>query len=136
MALEVLSLTRNIGEIDRVDERRQLLLDCYVAAIRSSSDHAVRADLAAVENFRKDLVQLCDRLKTDSSPAALSESTNTIAVAQRTFQTETEEYIEELRRNLGTATRTVKEIVTQFTGVGASHHESLQSDIDNLRQLQ
>ena len=142
MGLEVLSLSRSITEIDRVedhrpsDDQRRVLLGHYINVICAVSDHAIRADLAAVESYQKSIRELLQRLDGDPSPEVLAASPRQFAEAQKVFQQDTEKQVEELRSNLTMTSRMVKELMVQLTGIGTSHHESLQGDIESLRRLQ
>ena len=96
MGLEVLSLSRNITEINRVDDQRQVddqrrvVVEHYINVIRAASDHAIRADRAAVENFQKSITRLCERLSGHPAPEIIAASPREFAEAQKIFQQSTE----------------------------------------------
>lgn len=146
MALEVLSLSRNITNpvADRpsvndrrtAEDDRRVIVGHYINVISAAADHAVRADLRAVETYQNSIHRLRDRLAADPSPDLVTASSSEFAEAQEAFQRDSEKQINELRSNLTATSRMVNELMAQLTGIGTSHHESLQGDIEGLRRLQ
>ncbi len=153
MALEVLSLSRNLPEVPRaqdppeVEDRkikghppandcRRIILRHYIDVIRATSDYAARVNSEAVKTYQKAIQQLCERLNDDSPLEIIAASPQQFVEAQKMLQHDTENQVEELRSNLTATSRMMKELMSQLTGIGTSHHESLQGDIEGLRQLQ
>lgn len=136
MAVELFSLNKHIAELDRMEATRNLTMSCYAAAIRSVADHVVRFEGMFVEQHRQEMLKLAGLLEENDDAAALKRSRVAFATAQQRFQHQAEDRLAELRSNLSATSKLLQDMMTQFSGVGAKHHQGLEGDIQQLKALQ
>ena len=133
--MQLLSLKKNIDDLDRMDRERRELYAAIGQTIRVVGETAIRFDDEQTNRYKGRLRQLAERL--DTSPRELlSGVQREFKTHQSGYQAEAEEYIFALRANLTSTARLLQEMMANVDVRGSSHQTDLGQEINNLRALQ
>ncbi|MCX6592079.1 MAG: hypothetical protein NTZ56_11180 [Acidobacteria bacterium] len=133
--MQLLSLKKNIDDLDRMDRERRDVYEAIVNTIRVVGETTIRFDDEQASRHKARLIRLAEQL--GSSPKELLGGVQReFAGHQTRFQSEAEEYIHALRANLSSTARLLQEMMANVDVRGSNHQTDLGQEIENLRSLQ
>src|SRR5260370_27152612 len=105
----MISIQSSLCELDRCDQMRAAVLDCYVLAIKNIAYYAVELDEELTTSHRKYLGSLANEVATGASEA-LSESRATLRGLLRDYRDKAGQFVGTLRDELAGTARTVDQV--------------------------
>ncbi|MCX6596969.1 MAG: hypothetical protein NTV70_11455 [Acidobacteria bacterium] len=133
--MQLLSLKKNIDDLDRMDRERRDIYAAIGETIRVVGETAIRFDDEQTNRHKGRLQRLAEQLET-SPKELLGGVQREFKLHQTSYQGEAEEYIYALRANLTSTARLLQEMMSNVDVRGSHHQADLGQEIDNLRALQ
>src|SRR4051794_8540620 len=130
----MISIQSSLSDLERSDQMRAAVLDCYVQAIKNAAHYAVELDDDLTGLHRKHLTSLGTEVST-GQPAALKESVATLRGLLRDYRDKASEYLGSLRDELAGTARTLEEILESLGQTDGDHEKNLRAAIGKLRQV-
>ncbi|HWC97167.1 MAG TPA: hypothetical protein VG456_10465, partial [Candidatus Sulfopaludibacter sp.] len=130
----MISIRKNVNELDRCHEVRDLALDCYVNAIRNAAQYAVELDSQITTPHRQYLNNLAVEVAT-GDPHVLTESRATVRGLLRDYRDKGAEFLSKLRDELSGTVRALQEIMESMTQGDGDHEMQLRAGLATLRTV-
>jgi GGDEF domain-containing protein len=130
----VISITRQMTELERLAAVRGELLESYREAIRDAADYAVAVEAERLEEFRKQLHQLAAGLASAEIPelAASREELRRVLAA---YQADAQGRIERMRREVRDATEALQAIGARLADAAGAQTGEIDRQIRKLSEL-
>lgn len=128
------SIKSSLNELERSDQRRAEVLDCYVLAIQNIARYAVELDEELTGPHRKYLSALATEVATGTSEA-LTDSGPTLRALLREYRGKAAQYLGNLRDELANTARTLEEILDSLSQAEGNHETNLRAALGKLRQV-
>lgn len=133
--MEVLSLAKRIAELERVEAVRKTLLGYCARGVHASARTLVRFDETRVAELQ-DLLHLeATRISGAETEDELRSSYERLDLILEEHRAASESRLRSLRENLDSTSRVLHTVLHQITGSGAAHHDSLERDIERLKEI-
>jgi len=130
----MISIRKNVNELERCLEARDLALDCYVNALRNASHYAVELDPQLTSPHRQYLNALAADV-AKGEPAALIESRATLRGLLRDYRDKSADYLSKLRDELAGTARALQETLESMNQSDGDHEVQLRGALLKLRSL-
>ncbi len=130
----MISIGKNLNELDRCHQSLDLALDCYVNAIRNASHYAIELDPQITAPHREYLRDLADRV-AQGEAEVLTESRATLRGLLRDYRDKAAEYVAKIRDELTGTARALQEITEAMTQSDDDHEARVRSALLQLRAL-
>lgn len=134
--MQMLSLAKNIAELDRLDNHRRTALDAYIGSIRGSADSLIRFEAKAAAKTAELLSALAEEVERESGDESIRASRVQLWESLQEFRLQGERHIEALREQVAATTQTLQQMLVNVSGLGSPHHDQMQEEISNLRSYQ
>jgi len=129
----MISIQRNMTELEKADQMRTKLLDCYIAAINNIAHYAVEVDAAITAPHRQYLANLAAEL-ADATPAAVSESRSTLRGLVRDYRDKAAHYLAGLRNQMSSTAQALRQMVEGLSQYDEEHSDKLRAALLSLRE--
>lgn len=132
-AVSVISIRKSTDELDRVDNLRLAIADCYTVAIQSSSEYAVEVDPAQASKFRDRLSAVDKQWQAAADPTELRAVGQAFRGELRDYQRVAGESLDVLRRDMQAAADAIAAFAGGIAAQGTDHEVQLKQELDRLR---
>lgn len=125
----MISIRNSVDQLDRLENLRRAMADCFGLAIQSSAEYAVEVDAAQAALFRQRLNTVGERWRAADDPGELR-------LIGSSFRGELREYHRAAEQSLIILRREVEAAIAAFAGgvasQGADHEEQLKRELERL----
>jgi GGDEF domain-containing protein len=128
------SIQNSLNDLDRCHAARDLLLDCYVTAIRNMAHYSIDLDDRITAPHRKYLTALAGEMPS-AQPEALGESRATLRALLRDYRDKAAQYLCTLREELSGTARALQEILDSLAQTDSDHEAQLRTELGRLRDI-
>ncbi|HML16831.1 MAG TPA: diguanylate cyclase [Bryobacteraceae bacterium] len=128
----MISIRKSAEELDRLDNLRQAMADCYSVAIYSSAEYAVEVDGQQASRFRERLHAVGERWKAAADPGELRMVGQSFRGELRDYHRVAGESLEVLRKEVEAAAAAIASLAGGIASHGADHEKQLQRELDQL----
>lgn len=130
----MISLRKNVTDLERCALIRDLALDCYVNAVRNVAHYAVEVDPQMASTYRQYLNALAGEA-ADGSPEVLQESRATLRGLLRDYRDKVVEYLAKLRDELAGTAKALQQTLESLNQSDGDHEVHLRGALAKLRSL-
>jgi GGDEF domain-containing protein len=130
----MISIRKNVNELERCHQMRDLALDCYVNALRNASHYAIELDPQLTPPYRQYLGTLAAEVAKGEEEALL-ESRATLRGLLRDYRDKAAEYLARLRDELAGTARALQETLESMSQSDGDHEVQLRGALSKLRSL-
>ena len=128
------SIQNSLAELERCHVARDLLLDCYLTAIRNVAHYTVELDDEITGPHRQYLTALAGEVAS-GQPEALAESRATLRGLLRDYRDKAAQYLSMLREELAGTARALQEILDSLAQSDSDHEVQLRTELGRLREI-
>jgi GGDEF domain-containing protein len=128
------SIQNSLPELERCHAARDLLLDCYLAAIRNVAHYTVELDDEITAPHRQYLTALAGEV-VSGQPEALVESRATLRGLLRDYRDKAAQYLGSLREELAGSARALQEILDSLAQTDSDNEVQLRTELNRLREI-
>ncbi|PWT98719.1 MAG: hypothetical protein C5B51_28650 [Terriglobia bacterium] len=130
---EVISIRENISELEREHRQRELLAECYSAALQNAADYAIEVEAAITEPYRKELSEFARRIPV-SDISQVVESKPDLRSIFRNFRDQAVSHLNRLRADLSEAVTAFHTLVGALSAADGDHDSKLRKALSSLRE--
>jgi GGDEF domain-containing protein len=130
----MISIQKNLTELEKGHQERKAALDCYIAAIANMAHYAVDLEASITAPHREYLSKLAAELE-DAAPEALTQSRATLRGLLRDYRDRASEYLSGLRNQLSSTAQALREMVEGLSQCDTEHHEKLSGAVLRIREI-
>jgi GGDEF domain-containing protein len=130
----MISLLKPMNDLEQCQRARELVLDCYLAAIRNIAHYAVELEPQTTALHRKYLEDLAVQV-TSGSADALNESRATVRGLLREYRDQTSHYLNGLRQELSDAVTALERTLEALAQCDGDHGVQLRTAVARLRAI-
>jgi GGDEF domain-containing protein len=130
----MISLLKPMNDLEQCKRARELVLDCYLAAIRNMAHYAVELEPEITAVHRKYLEDLAAQASTGTSEA-LNESRATVRGLLREYRDQTSRYLNALRQELSDAVTALERTLEALAQCDGDHGVRLRNAVARLRGI-
>jgi GGDEF domain-containing protein len=130
----MISIQNSLNDLERSNEARDMLLDCYVLAIKNVAHYAIELDDEITAPHRKYLTALAGEVAS-AQPEALEESRATLRGLLRDYRDKAAQYLGALRDELTGTARALQEILNSLAQTDSDHEVRLRTTLGRLREI-
>ena len=130
----MISIRKNLSELERCHQGRDLALDCYVNAVRNASHYAIELDPQITAPHRDFLNSLADEIAQGDNEV-LTESRATLRGLLRDYRDKAAEYVAKIRDELAGTARALQEITEAMSQSDDDHEAQLRGALLKLRAI-
>ena len=128
------SIQNSLNDLERSNEARDMLLDCYLMAIKNMAHYAIELDEEITVPHRKYLTALAGEVAS-AAPAALVESSATLRGLLREYRDKAAQYLGTLRDELTGTAGALQSILNSLAQNDSDHEVRLRTALGSLRQI-
>ncbi|MGA2722921.1 MAG: GGDEF domain-containing protein [Bryobacteraceae bacterium] len=128
------SIQNSLNELERCHGARDMLLDCYLMAIRNVAHYAIELDDEITAPHRQYLTALAGEVAS-AQPEALAESRATLRSLLRDYRGKAAQYLSALRDELAGTARALQEILNSLAQADGDHEVQLRGALGRLREI-
>lgn len=130
----MISIRKNVTELERCSQVRDLALDCYVSAVRNAAHYAIEVDAPMLAPHKQYLNALADEA-AGGDPEFLQESRATVRGLLRDYRDKVAEYLSKLRDELASTAKALQQTLESLTQSDGDHEVHLRGALAKLRAL-
>jgi GGDEF domain-containing protein len=130
----MISLRKNVNELERCLQIRELALDCYVNALRNAAQYALELEPDLTSPHREYLNKLAAEV-AEAAPEQLLESRATVRGLMRDYRDKGAEFLTKLRDELAGTANALQEIMEAMSQGDGDHEAKLRAALASLRTV-
>lgn len=130
----MISIRKNVDELERCHQVRDLALECYVSALRIAAQYAIELDPQLTMPHREYLNRLASEV-TRGDMEVLEESRATVRALLRDYRDKGSEFLAKMRDELTGTARALQEILEGMAQGDGDHEAKLRTSIGRLRSI-
>jgi GGDEF domain-containing protein len=131
---KMISIRKNVDELERCSQTRDLALDCYISALRNAAHYAIELDPQLTTPYRQYLGNLASEVAA-GQPEAMTESRATLRGLMRDYRDKASEFLGKLQGELAGTARALQEILETMTQGDGNHEVQLRGALARLRSI-
>jgi GGDEF domain-containing protein len=124
----------SLDDLERCQTARDVLLDCYLTAIRNVAHYAIDLHDEITVPYRQYLTALAGELAS-AQPEALAESRATLRALLRDYRDKAAKYLGALREELAGTANALQEILDSLAQTDSDHEAQLRTELGRLREI-
>jgi GGDEF domain-containing protein len=128
------SIQNSLNDPERCPAASDMVLDCYVTAIKNVAHYTIELDDEITVPQRKYLVALAGEVAS-AQPEALAESRATLRALLRDYREKAAQYLSTLREELAGTARALQEILDSLAQTDSDHEAQLRTELGRLRDI-
>jgi GGDEF domain-containing protein len=128
------SIQNSLTELERCQAARDVVLDCYLTAIRNVAHYTIELDDEISTPHRQYLTALAGELGS-AQPEALVESRSTLRALLRDYRDQAAKYLATLREELAGTARALQVILDSLAQTDSDHELRLRTELGRLREI-
>jgi GGDEF domain-containing protein len=128
----LISIRKSLGDLERVEELRQVICQGYANAIRAMSDYSVELDPEQASELRQNLRRIREQLDGATQPEDYQAVQANLRGELRLYRDRSGEWLERLHRDLQSATMAMQTLAGGVTANGIDHEKRLRADLGSL----
>ena len=128
------SIQNSLNDLERSHAARDMVLDCYLTAIRNVAHYTIELDDELTAPHRKYLAALAGEVAS-AQPAALVESRATLRGLLRDYRDKAAQYLATLRDELTGTARALQEMLNALAQTDGDHEVRLRTALGRLREI-
>jgi len=130
----MISIQESIAELEREHRERQLLAECYSAAIQNAADYAVQLEPAITDPYRKELSDLAQQVSS-SGIREVEESRAGLRAIFRSYRDSAAKYLNHLHSQLADTVKAFQGLVESLAEAEGDHEKQLHAALSVLREV-
>jgi len=130
----MISLLKPMNDLERCQQARDSVLDCYLAVIRNIAHYSVELEPETTALHRKYLEDLAVQASTGTGDA-LNESRATVRGLLREYRDHTSRYLNGLRQELSDAVTALESTLEALAQCDGDHGAQLRNAVARLRAI-
>jgi len=131
----LISTLKSATELDRPDDLRRAVTECYTLAIRSVSQYAVEIDPNQIAEFRLHLKDIEQQWFAAQGVEELQQVQASFRGELREYHDQTREQLARLRKELEGAAAAMASFAGEIASHGADHENELKSELERLEHV-
>jgi GGDEF domain-containing protein len=128
------SIQNSLNDLERCQAARDMVLDCYLTAIKNVAHYAIDLDDEITVPHRQYLTVLAGEVAS-AQPEALAGSRATLRALLRDYRDKAAKYLGTLREELAGTARALQEILDSLAQTDSDHEAQLRTELDRLREI-
>ncbi len=133
--MDVLSLSQQISELDRLATLRSGVLTYFSESVRAAAERLICFDEKAVAEHRERLLVTATQIENAKCEVDVQRARQGLVRILDEHRDQGESYIAGIRENLQGTARMLHSLISQMSRSGAPLHDALQNDVSNLGNL-
>ena len=130
----MISIHQSIAESEREHRERQLVAECYSAAIQNAAEYAIELESAITDRYRKELREVVQRI-SNSGMREIEESKRDLRNIFRGYRDSAAKYLNTLRGDLADTVKSFQVLVESLAEAEGDHEKQMQSALCVLREV-
>ena len=131
----LISILKSATELDRLDDLRRAVTECYTLAIRSVSQYAVEVDPNQSAEFRLHLKDIEQQWLAAKGAAGLQDVQASFRGELREYRDQTREQLVRLRKELESAAAAMASFADEIASHGEDHEKELKCELERLEHV-
>ncbi len=131
----MLSLSKTINELDRLEALRRDAVGAFAEAIRASAAGLVELDPARLLRTEQSILALASSVE-QADAASVEGVPSDLRQVLAGYKSVCDQEVADLRGAVQQSTRMLREVLTSVSGQGLDHHQALERDLQELKALQ
>jgi GGDEF domain-containing protein len=128
------SIQNSLNDLECCQAARDMVLDCYLTAIKNVAHYAIDLDDEITVPHRQYLTVLAGEVAS-AQPEALAGSRATLRGLLRDYRDKAAKYLGTLREELAGTARALQEILNSLAQTDSDHEAQLRTELDRLREI-
>ena len=128
------SIQHPVKDLEQRHAASDLLLDCYVLALKNVAHYAVDLDDEITVPHRQYLSALAAQVAL-AQPEVLAESRATLRALLRDYRDKAAQYLGKLREELAGSARALQELLDSLTQADGDNETQLRTELGRLREI-
>jgi GGDEF domain-containing protein len=130
----MISIRNSIHDLEKSDELRQLVLNCYLTAIKNVAHYAIELDGGIVGPYKASVAAVAQDVERGTAEA-LVESRATLRALLRNYRDKASEYLNQLRGELANTASALQRILDTLSLSEGDHEIRLRQAIKSMRDI-
>jgi hypothetical protein len=130
----MISIQQSIAELEQEQRERQLVAECYSAAIENAAEYAIELEGAITDSYRKELREVVQRI-SNSGIREMEESKRDLRNIFRNHRDSAAKYLNGLRSDLADRAKAFQILVESLAEAEGDHEKQMQSALCVLREV-
>jgi len=130
----MISIRNSINDLEKSEESRRLLLDCYLAALRNVAHYAIELDEGIVVPYKTAVNALADDVERGTREGLL-ESRASLRGLLRNYRDKASEYLNQLRGELANTASALQRIMDTLAQSEGDHEIRLRQAVKTIREI-
>lgn len=130
----MISISKSLGDLDRLHDLQQVTADCYALAIRTAAQYAVEVDANSAADFRANLEALAEQLCRADAPEPIRAVQASLRGEMREYREHARAKLELLRAEVANAAGVMESLADKVTANGEDHAARVQEDLNLLQE--
>ncbi len=131
----MLSIAKNIAELDRLANARGDVLASYAQTVRDTAAHLPEIRREFLTPCQDGLRAAATIIEGAREPEQWQEAGTAVRNALARFREETTRFVQSLQNNLASTSAMLQRLMGQLGSMGGDQHEGLQRDLGQLREV-
>jgi len=130
----MISIRNSINTLEKSEELRLLILDCYLAAIQNVAHYTIELDPGLTGRHKASVTAVADDVR-QGTPDALVESRATLRALLRNYRDKASEYLNQLRGELANTASALQRILDTLSQPEGDHEIKLRKAVSAMREI-
>jgi GGDEF domain-containing protein len=130
----MISIRTSINNLEKSEEQRLLVLDCYLAAIRNVAHYAIELDDGSLEPYKASVNALAEDVERDGAEALL-ETRASLRGLLRNYRDKASEYLNQLRGELANTASALQRILDTLSQSEGEPEVQLRRAVKTIREI-
>jgi GGDEF domain-containing protein len=130
----MISIQQSIAELEQEQRERQLVAECYSAAIENAAEYAIELEAPITDPYWKELREVVQRI-SNSGMREMEESKRDLRNIFRNYRDSAAKYLNGLRADLADRAKAFQILVESLAEAEGDHEKQMQSALCVLREV-
>jgi GGDEF domain-containing protein len=130
----MISIQESIAELEREHRARQLVAECYAAAIRNAAEYAIEFEPAITDPHRKELMEFAQQVSS-SGMREMEESKAGLRGIFRGYRDSAAKYLNRLRSELADTVKAFQVLVESLAEAEGDHEQQIRPALSILGEV-
>jgi GGDEF domain-containing protein len=130
----MISIRHSISDLEKSEQFRVLVLDCYISTIQNLAQYAIELDEETTTTYRSQVTSLAREVET-AGLETISESRATLRALLRDYRDKAGNHVNQLREELARTANGLQRLIDAMAQTDGDHETRLRQALKTLRDL-
>ena len=131
----MISLTRSLSELDRLESLQKVSLECYRSAVESAEHYIVETDADSTQQHRQELDAIARQVKAAETPDELRKTRLSFQGELQEYAGKATQYVKALQERLTATVRSLADIAESIKRGHGDGEQRLQAGLEQLSTI-